>query len=52
MKRTTTNTARVHPLLFDACRCGLTGRACLTCRRWLNHYRTVQRRRATRMATP
>ena len=47
MKRTTT-TARAHPLLFDACRCGPAGRLrCLACWRWFKHYNTVlQRRRA------
>ncbi len=50
MKRnaTTTTPARVHPLLFDACRCGPAGRLrCLACWRWFKHYSTVmQRRRA------
>jgi hypothetical protein len=41
------NTARVRPLLFDCCRCGL-GRTlvCLACQRWLRHYRQVTERRA------
>ena len=46
MKRTTTSTARVHPLLFDTCRCGTAGRLrCLACRRWHWYYLTVTLRR-------
>ncbi len=44
--RTTTSTARVHPLLFDACRCGPSGRLrCLACWRWHRHYHLVMQRR-------
>lgn len=47
MKRAITSMARVPPLLFDACRCGPGRRlACLTCARWLRHYRQVTERRA------
>lgn len=46
LSRTTTNTARVHTLLFDACRCGAAGRLrCLACWRWHRHYLTVTLRR-------
>ena len=33
-------------LLFDACNCGINGPVCLTCQRWVKHYRMVKRRRA------
>lgn len=37
---------RLHPLLFDACRCSQSpGRLCLTCARWRKHYGTVRQRR-------
>ncbi len=41
---------RMHPLLFDACRCSQSpGRLCLTCARWGKQYRTItERRRAWR----
>lgn len=41
------NPARLHPLLFDCCRCGI-GRemACLMCKRWQRLHRTVAQRRA------
>lgn len=39
-------TQRVHPLLFDACRCAQAqGRLCLACARWCKHYRNVTERR-------
>ena len=37
-----------HTLLIDACRCIQQGQPCLTCRRWLRHYREVRQRRARR----
>ena len=46
--RTTTKTSapRLHPLLFDACRCGPAARMrCLACWRWHRHYLAVQQRR-------
>lgn len=37
---------RLHPLLFDACRCSQSpGRLCLTCARWHRHYLAVNQRR-------
>lgn len=50
---TTPNPAqRLHPLMFDACRCSQSpGRLCLACARWRKHYCTItERRRAWRAA--
>jgi hypothetical protein len=51
--RTTNNTERARPLLFDACRCGPGRRlACLACARWLRHYRQITERRAAFGSSP
>lgn len=43
---TTASRVQVHPLLFDACRCGSAGRPrCLACWRWFKHYSAVMQRR-------